>query len=96
MIPTWASWCLDKLASVCYTVYGYLSKGITYMTNKVKNIGLMFDIAVCSVVVLLNELAAFLYIRDNIRDQGVAYFIAGFAVFTSTYIIGKLIARLLK
>lgn len=78
-------------------------KDITHMTKektnpktKVRNIGLVFDIAICSLVILLNEMAAFLYIRDNIRNQHMAYAIAGFAVFCSTYIIGKLITRLLK
>lgn len=61
---------------------------------KKSRIGLIFDIAVGSIVILLNELAAFLYIRDNIKDQHTGMGIAALVVFMSTYIIGKLISRL--
>lgn len=63
---------------------------------KKTKLGLIFDIAVGSVVILLNELAAFLYIRDNIKEQHVGMGIAGIVVFMSTYIVFKLIARLAK
>lgn len=66
--------------------------------SKVKKskLGLYIDLTVGTLVILLNELAAFLYIRDNIKDQHVGYGIAALVVFMSTYIIGKLIARLFK
>lgn len=70
-------------------------KGTTRMkVIKKTKLGLIFDIAVGSVVILLNELAAFLYIRDNIKEQHVGMGIAGIVVFMSTYIVFKLIARL--
>lgn len=92
-----------KLAILSRTIKAF-KKGITRMSQekvkvaKVKKskLGLYFDMVVASLVILLNELAAFLYIRDNIKDQHMGYGIAALVVFMSTYIVFKLIARLVR
>lgn len=56
-------------------------------------LGKLIDVLIVSIVILLNELAAFLYIRDHVADEHSAYGIAAFAVFCSTYIVFKFIAR---